>query len=161
MDKTDPPLSFGVFKPVGHTVIAYRDAADMQAAVSALLAAGFAESALVRYSATAMAAQVNAEAADVSPLAAFGYELNFIAADRALAERGCSFLVVHAPDNELAARVAAVVTAGPAVAARHYGRFTIEELITPPAGATEVTRSPAENLEVHAAIDANAGKPKP
>ena len=108
-----------------------------------------------------MAAQVNAEATHVSALAAFGYELNFIAADRALAERGCSFLVVHAPDKALAARVAAIVVAGPAVAARHYGRFTIEELIAPPAGETEVSRSPAENLTVHAAAEPSARKPNP
>ncbi len=161
MDKSDPPLSFGVFKPVGHTVIAFRDTRDLQAAVSALLADEFAESALVRYSAAEMAAQVNAEADHVSPLAAFGYELNFIVADRALAERGCSFLVVHAPDKALAARVAAIVVAGPAVAARHYGRFTIEELIAPPAGETEVSRSPAENLTVHAAVEPSARKPNP
>jgi hypothetical protein len=159
MDKSDPPVSFGVFKPVGHTVIAFRSAGDLQDAASALRADGFAESALVRYSAAEMAAQVNAEAAHVSPLAAFSYELNFIAADRALAERGCSFLVVHAPDSDLAARVAAIVLHSPAVAARHYGRFTIEELIAPPAGATEVSRSPAENLEVHAALEPSTRKP--
>ena len=161
MDKSDPPVSFGVFKPVGHTVIAFRDTGDLQEAVGALRADGFAETALVHYSAAEMAAQVNAEATHVSALAAFGYELNFIAADRALAERGCSFLVVHAPDSDLAARVAAVVAAGPAVAARHYGRFTIEELISPPPGATEVTRSPAENLAVHDAVEPDARKPNP
>ena len=49
MDKTDPPTSFGVFKPVGYTVIAFRSEVQVQAAVSALLAQGFASNALVRY----------------------------------------------------------------------------------------------------------------
>ena len=37
MDKTNPPTTFGAFKPVGHTVIAFRSDADMQVAVNALI----------------------------------------------------------------------------------------------------------------------------
>lgn len=48
MDQTDPPKAFGVFKPVGYTVIAFRSAADMQAALNSLLEQGFAESTVVR-----------------------------------------------------------------------------------------------------------------
>ena len=69
MDKTDPPLSFGVFKPVGHTVIAFRSAADLAAATRALQALGLAGDALVHYSPAEMVAQVEAERASASPLA--------------------------------------------------------------------------------------------
>jgi len=128
MDKTHPPLAFGVFKPVGHTVIAYQSAADMQAAVSALVEHGFAYSSLVLYTPEEMKAQVDAELRTASPLAAFGYELDLIKGHRALAENGCSFLIVHAPDDKRAAYVATVARSTRAVTAHHYGTFMIEEL---------------------------------
>jgi hypothetical protein len=31
MNKTDPPTTFGVFKPVGHTLIAFHTEAELQA----------------------------------------------------------------------------------------------------------------------------------
>jgi hypothetical protein len=65
MDKTDPLNSFGIFKPVGHTPIAFRPARDPQAAVAALRAQGFAASAMVPYGPEEMKAQV---AADLEPV---------------------------------------------------------------------------------------------
>lgn len=128
MDKTNPPRTFGVFKPVGHTVIAFRSDADMQAAVNSLIEQGFAHSALVRYTPAEMKAQVDTELQIASPLASFGYELDLVKAHGVLAENGCSFLAVHAPDDALAERVAAVARATKAVAGQHYGTFMIEEL---------------------------------
>lgn len=128
MDKTNPPKTFGVFKPVGHTVIAFRSAADLQAAVSALMAQGFAGSTMVQYTPEEMMAQVDAELQTASPLASFGYELDLSKAHRALAQSGCSFLVVYAPHDAQAERVAAVVRTSRAVTAQHYGTFMIEEL---------------------------------
>ena len=40
MDKTDVPASFGVFKPLGHTLMAFRTAQDTQAATSDVLEQG-------------------------------------------------------------------------------------------------------------------------
>lgn len=128
MDKTDPPETFGVFKPVGHTVIAFRSADDAQTAVNSLIEQGFAASAMVRYTPAEMKAQVESELKKASPLASFGYELDLVKAHGVLAEGGCSFLVVHAPDDALAQRVAAVARATKAVAGQHYGTFMIEEL---------------------------------
>ena len=42
MEKSHPPESFGIFKPVGHIVIAYRSASALEAAASALREQGFA-----------------------------------------------------------------------------------------------------------------------
>lgn len=148
MDKTDPPASFGVFKPVGHTVIAFRSEAAVQAAVSRLLAQGFASEALVRYTPEEMTAQVDAQEKSASPLAALGQELNLIKAHRALAQSGCSFLVVHAPDDAQAERVAAVARTLKAVSAQRYGSFLIEELIELPPGETQVFESPDRGLDV-------------
>ena len=148
MDKTDLPESFGVFKPVGHTVIAFRTADDLQAAVTRLQAGGFADAALTRYTPQQMVAQAKLQEAGASPLASMGQELNLIHAHRALAEKGCSFLVVHAPDNAQAEQVAAVARAGQAVAAQRYGRFLIEELIDTPPGQAQVFESPERGLDL-------------
>lgn len=128
MDKSHPPESFGVFKPVGHIVIAYRSASAMEADASALREQGFAVVDLVRYTPSEMMAQIDAEIPRASPLAAFGQELNLIKAHRLLAQEGCSFLVVHAPDDEQVQLVTAVVRASGAPTAQRYGRFVIEEL---------------------------------
>lgn len=129
MDKTNPPRTFGVFKPVGHTVIAYVSAADLQAAVNLLAEEGFDDSTWVRYAPAEMKAQVDSELQTASPLASFGYELDLVKAHGVLAERGCSFLVVHAPDEGQAERVAAVARATKAITAQHYGTFMIEDVI--------------------------------
>lgn len=133
MDKTNPPKTFGVFKPVGHTLIAFRSDADLQAAVSLLTEAGFTDSTCVRYTPAEMMAQAESELLTAGPLASFGYELDLVNAHRVLARSGCSFLVVHAPDDALAERVAAVARASKAVTAQHYGTFMIEDVIKLPA----------------------------
>ncbi len=134
MDKTNPPKAFGVFKPVDHTVIAFRSAADLQAVVNLLTEAGFAASEWVSYAPAEMKAQVDLQLQTASPLASLGYELDLINAHGVLAEKGCSFLVVHAPDEAQAERVAAVARASKAVTAQHYGTFMIEDVIALPAG---------------------------
>ena len=128
MDKSDPPESFGVFKPVGHTVIVFRSAADLDAAAALLLAEGFDAAALVRYTPQEMTAQVATELADLSPLAQFGYEIELVREHRVLAEAGRFFLIVHAPDAVQTARVDEVVKTMKATSAQRYGRFVVEEL---------------------------------
>jgi len=49
MDKTDPPASWGVFKPVGHIVIAFRGEAQVQADRVAALARSLQAVAAQRY----------------------------------------------------------------------------------------------------------------
>lgn len=148
MEKNDLPEAFGVFKPVGHIVIAFRSAADQQAAAQALLQQGFAASALVRFTPDEMKNQVDADMAAASALASLGQELNLVKAHRALAESGCSFLVVHAPDDDLAERVAAVARTMQAVAAQRYGRFIIEELIDQAPDQAQLFESPERGLDL-------------
>ena len=136
MDKTNPPRTFGVFKPIGHTLIAYRTDADLQAAVNLLTEAGFAASTLVEYTPAEMKIQVDSELQTASPLAGFGYELDLVKAHGTLAESGCSFLVVHAPEEAQAERVATVARATHAVTAQHYGTFMIEDVIALAPGNT-------------------------
>ena len=148
MDKSDPPTSFGVFKPVGHTVIAFESADLVQAAASALLAQGFEASDMVRYTPGEMVAQVDAQVANASPLASVGQDLNLIMAHRALAEKGCSFLVVHAPNDKTAASVDELVHSMHATAAQRYGMFIVEELVDPPPGTVQSFESPDKGLDL-------------
>ena len=134
MDKTNPPRTFGVFKPVGHTLIAFKTDADLQMAVKLLTEAGFANSTFVQYTPTEMKIQADSEVQTASPLAGFGYELDLVKAHGELADSGCSFLVVHAPEEAQAESVATVARTTNAVTAQHYGTFMIEDILTPPPG---------------------------
>ena len=129
MDKANPPESFGVFKPIDHTVMAFKSATDLNAAAATLAGCGFAEEALVTYAPQEMAQLARSERQAASALAAFGYELELVDTHLALAESGCSFLVVHAPQEEQLAQVAEAARLHRAVSAQHYGRFMIQDLI--------------------------------
>lgn len=128
MDKTNPPTTFGVFKPVGHTLIAFHTEDELQSAVAALAALGFLHSSMVHYSAAEMAAQVEVELLTANSLATFGYELDLIRVHGDLAKKGCSFLVVDAPTDALAAQVAEYVHTIQPATAQHYGHFMIQDL---------------------------------
>ena len=134
MEKSNPPTAFGVFKPVGHTLIAFPTEDQLRSAQAALSAMGFAPGSMVRYSPSEMKAQVVAELLDASPFASFGYEIDLIRQHKILAEQGCSFLVVEAPTDELADQVAALVRDTKPTAAQQYGHFMIKTLTERPAG---------------------------
>lgn len=130
MDKSNPPETFGVFKPTGHTVMAFRSIENMEVATAALTAQGFTETDIVRYSPQEMAKLTGAEREAASPLAAFGYELELVKTYQALAESGCNFLVVHAPNDAQLDRVKEVAVKLEVAAAQHYGTFMVQDLIS-------------------------------
>ncbi len=134
MDKSNPPTAFGVFKPVGHTLMAFLSEDKLQSAQTALGELGFGPGSMVRYSPSEMKAQVVAELQDASPFASFGYEIDLIRQHKILAEQGCSFLVVEAPTDDLADQVAELVRDAKPTAAQHYGHFMIKNLTEKPAG---------------------------
>lgn len=146
MNKSNPPTSFGVFKPVGHVVIALGTAAQAQALASALTTQGVSAGEMVHYSPQEMIDQVNAQVLTASPLASVGQDLNLIKAHRALAEDGCSFLVVHAPTDEQVAKVAAAAKNHHAKLAQRYGSLIVEELITA-ADEPQMFESPDTGLD--------------
>ncbi|MBY0468542.1 MAG: hypothetical protein K2Q07_06150 [Burkholderiaceae bacterium] len=147
MDKLHIPESFGVFKPVGHVVVTLRTAGDLRRAEAALQAQGFDGSEIVRYTPQEMIDQVNAEVERASPLAAIGQDLNLIKAHRELAQAGCSFLVVHAPEQAHVDKVNAVAHRLKAAAAQRYGRFVTEELIDADHGDNQTNESPDTGLD--------------
>jgi hypothetical protein len=129
LNKADPPTSFGVFKPVGHILIAFRTVNQLQSATDLLIAQGFEVADLTRYSPQEMIAQVDQDLLEASPLASLGHELDFIRAHRTLAESGCHFLVVQAEGDEKVELVAHIARTAQAVRAQRYGRLVIEEII--------------------------------
>ena len=147
MDKTQIPESFGVFKPVGHVVVTFRAAAEQLAAMRSLTDLRFSQAALVCYTPDEMIAQVDAEIAKASPIAAIGQDLNLIKSHRELAAAGCSFLVVHAPDDADVEKVTAVAVRLNAVAAQRYGRFITEELIDTGTPGHQTFESPDTGLD--------------
>ncbi len=148
MDINNPPRSFGVFKPVDHTVVTFANPTALESAAAGLLGHGFFADDLTRYSPAQMLAQTASDLQTASPLASIGQELNLVKAYRDLAEQGCSFLVVHAPDEAQLATLVEVIRAAGAQAAQRYGSFIIEELIATAEGEVQTSESPDKGLDL-------------
>lgn len=144
---TTAPRSFGVFKPVGHVVISFPEAAQADRAAQALAGLGLAAEAVRHYSDREMLRQIDEDIARASPIAAVGQEMNLVLAHRVLAERGYHWLVVSAASDKQAAEVAAIARASGAERAQRYGHFIIEELIERPGDVAQVAESPDRGLD--------------
>ena len=151
MEKANPPRSFGVFKPVGHTVIAFARADLLEAAASALLQERFQPSDLVRYTPAEMIEQADSDLRTASPMASVGQDLNIVKAHRALAENGCSFLVVQTADSSGEERVDEVVHRMKATSAQRFGTLIVEELVEAPDGRDQSFESPDTGLDIDTA----------
>jgi hypothetical protein len=131
MDKGHVPESFGVFKPVGHVVLGFEHEADQRSARDALRAAGFAADDIVAYGAEEMRAPLDAQLDKASGAAGFGYEVVLAQHHRELAERGHTWLVVHAPSEERSAAVARIAREHHAALADRYGTLVVEQMLRP------------------------------
>lgn len=143
----DAPRSFGVFKPVGHVVISFPEAAQAQRAAQALVGLGVAADAVHPYSDREMLNQIDEDIARASPIAAVGQEMNLVLAHRVLAKKGYHWLVVGVAGDRQAAQVAAAARDCGAERAQHYGHFIIEELIDRPGNQPQVAESPDRGLD--------------
>lgn len=146
MKKSEEPTAFGVFKPVGHVVMAFGPDADVSGAEKELRGNGLAGSEVVHYAPQEIVAQTEQNLAHAGVLSSLGQEQNLVKAHRALAERGYHFLVVRAQDDALARKVAQVGQRFGAVRAQKYGRFVIEELIDLP-DEVQQAESPSKGLD--------------
>jgi len=129
MTKDDHPQSFGAFKPVGHVVVAMPDDERAAAAVRELRAAGFEADDILEYSAAEEDDEMDRMLQHASDLAGFGYEVSLMRRYQELAKQGASWLIVFAPEDEQASRVAAVAKTHGALIAEKYHRLVIEDLI--------------------------------
>jgi len=139
--------AYGVFKPVGHVVISFPSASQADAAAQALAAIGIEGDDVRRLSDREMLAQTAQDLQHGDVLSTVGQEMNLVKAHRALAEMGYHWLVVKAPKDEQARRVAEVAREHGAERAQSYGRFIIEELIEHDTDEPQVAESPDRGLD--------------
>jgi hypothetical protein len=139
--------SFGVFKPVGHTVISFPSASQAAVARTALGHLGLTGDAIRSYTDQEMLAQIDRDIQEASPLASIGQEMNLVLAHKALAEAGYHWLIVHTPEDKLAQQVAACVKPLGAERGQLYGHFIIEEMITHASALPQVAESPDRKLD--------------
>lgn len=148
MEKSDPPRHFGVFKPVGHTVLSFPTGAALEMAAAMLAREGFAPSLLVRYSPQEMQTQSEHDLESAGVLASVGQDLNIVKAYRTLAERGHSFLVVEAPDGAQSDRLTTLAPTMGATSAQRYGLFIIEDLDVGAPAVAQSFESPDRALDL-------------
>jgi len=147
MRKTDSPEAYGVFKPVGHVVVAFPAESDLRGARDELLRAGFPAADITSYAPEQMVRQADDDLKHAGVLASIGQELNLVKAQRALALQGHGFLIVNAPRDEDTQRVAEIARRFNATRAQKYGRMMIEELIEVGSGEKQVAESPDRGLD--------------
>ena len=129
MTKDDHPQSFGAFKPVGHVVVAMPDDERAAAAVRGLRAAGFEAEDILEYTAAEEDDEMDRMLQNASDLAGFGYEVSLMRRYQELAKEGASWLIIYAPEDDRASRVAEVTKSHGALMAEKYHRLVIEDLI--------------------------------
>lgn len=147
MNTNDKPEAFGVFKPVGHVIVAFATAGDAEAAQAQLQRDGFLPEDIRAYTPEQMKNQADTDIEQAGLLAGIGQELNLVKVHRELAARGYSFLVVHAPKDDATQTVADVARRFRAVRAQKYGRLVIEELIEVGSDDNQVAESPDRGLD--------------
>lgn len=130
-------LSFGTFKPVGYTVLAYEDEAAARAALARLVANGFHDDDVLSASSANLFPRLQEQMADATGMvAAQGYECVLMKRYLEIARTGAWWLMIWSPHEADVARVKSTLALQPVLSAAHYGRMMIEDLSEPPVGVT-------------------------
>ena len=127
MSKQNVPMSFGVFYPTGHVVLAFPDDADSKKVREALLTGGYAEDEILQYTGPELVSELEKTLENASILAQT--ELEHVEKHLELAKQSCGFLVVYAPSDVETARVMNVAGRFRAQLAHKYNRLTLEDLL--------------------------------
>lgn len=128
MTKADLPHSLGAFKPVGHVLMAVRQE-QLADVLQALRDAGFDDEDILDFSADEHAGRMEQMLDHASDFAGFGYEIVLMRRYKKLAEEGCEFLLVYAPEDEDTERVGEVAERLGLPAAVKYHRLVEEDLV--------------------------------
>jgi hypothetical protein len=129
LSKEERPQILGTFKPLGHVIVALPDDDTATAAAKTLREDGFAHEDVVQYSADEELAQMDEMIDHASDFAGFGYEITLMRRYQELARNGAGWLLVFAPDDAKAEKVAAVAQRFNALAADKYHRLVVEDLL--------------------------------
>jgi hypothetical protein len=122
------PISFGVFSPTGHIVMALQDDAAAEKARAALIAGGFGEDEITHHTRDQVIAEAEKSKEQAASPPQIGQDVAKIDEYLALAKDGCGFLVVHAPEEERTKRAIAIAKPFGLKFAEKYNRLTLEEL---------------------------------
>jgi hypothetical protein len=129
LTKEDIRKTSGILNPVGHVILAFKDDAVAAEAVAALRDAAFAEADILAYPAAEAAPRLRERVRTASEAAGFGYEITLMRRYLAFAEAGAGWLIVYAPDDAAAARVAETAKRLGALCAVRYHRLANEDLL--------------------------------
>ena len=129
LTKEDIRKESGTFNPVGHIVIAFADDAIAAQAAAELRAGGSSNEDILIYASPEVISRLREMVHTASQAAGFGYEITLMRRYLALAEGGAGWLIVYAPEDAAAQRVAEVATRLKASSAVHYHRLANEDLV--------------------------------
>lgn len=121
-------LEGGVFYPTGHIVAAFETAATALEAQEALVRGQWPEDHVVYIDSASMAQEAEENLHDASFLAA-GASVPARQKQLELAEAGCHFLLIFAPDTEDQQRAMTLLGGHSVVYAAKYNRLIIENLV--------------------------------
>jgi hypothetical protein len=129
LTKAERPQILGTFKPVGHVIVAFPDDKTASDAAQALRETGFQPEDILQYTADEEKLQMDDMLDHASDFAGFGYEITLMRRYAELAEQGAGWLLVYAPDDASAEKVADVAQRFGALAAEKYHRLVVEDLL--------------------------------
>jgi hypothetical protein len=129
LTKADKPLSFGVFSPVGHVVVAFENDSEADDARRDLLESGFEPEDILQYAASEESGEMSRMLDGVSGAAGFGHEVCLMRLYKTMADEGCGWLIVYAPEKGRCEKVVEVARRHGARLAEKYGRLVIEDLL--------------------------------
>lgn len=143
----DEMLSFGVFKPVGHVMLALPSEEKAREARSDLAALGIPGEEIHYMTDSEMRDGATTDLERAGLGAKIGQDLNLIKAHLELARLGYHWLVVRARDRDQAVEIAEVGEKHDAARAQYYGRLIVEELVTPAEEVGQRNESPDLGLD--------------
>ena len=129
MTRGEVPHSLGNYNPVGHVLVALPSDAVAAQARQALRDIGFDDEDLLLYSAEEEREQMERMLAHSSELSGFGYEVTLMRRYQSLAQQGCGWLLVYAPDAAHVARTTEEARRFGSRSAVKYHWLAVEDLI--------------------------------
>ena len=129
MTRDEFEQSFGALNPVGHVVIAFDSDKVAADARNALIEGGIVDDDIFVFTSAELEPRLSAMLRNASGTAGFGYEVTLMRRYLALMQENAGWLVVHAPDDAEAERVAEVARRFHAKSAVRYHTLASEELV--------------------------------
>ena len=129
MTKDDPAQAFGVFAPVGHVVVGFPDDDTASRAAAELHEQGFEGADVLQYKASEESREMEHRLGGITGTAEFGHEVVLMRKYKELADQGCGWLVVYAPEKAQSEKLLEVARQHGAVMAERYGNIVVEDLL--------------------------------